>query len=373
MASNWGMVHAHSIAVSGMRRVVYHRGRSPRWLEDLERIQLPGLLSFAFVLAISSVRFLLEDALNTYGVTGIALLSIWVDQSGFYLLVFALFLVAEKFLLGRASPLPIMMGLVLALLPPILDAALGNTPRYSYAEPTLFFTHPSLPVGELAAIYSAIVMFGIYVAVSKGNVLYFIPGVLSAWAIGQVVGSVHPYWIVVPVSDALMPLASRQVVTPLSLVYSTAFVTKAMIGLAGRASIDQQFGAFVRYRFSRALLCVSLCMFSVSVFRPGAEAALLLTAVAVTSTLLAFMINTKGDEPEDRANGRPEFRISLLSWSYTAFLLVSFLVVAHRLDIPWHAGVAAIPLAWLYGVPFQFKRIFPLAYVIEGIALSSIF
>jgi 4-hydroxybenzoate polyprenyltransferase len=370
MASN----SARGIALtpSGLRRVVCDC-RGPGWLERLEGIQMPGLGIFTYVLAISTVRFLLEDALNSYGVDGVARLSIWIDQCGFYLLVLGLFLLVQKLLLGRAAAVPIMIGLLFALLPPIVDAALGRTPRYSYVEPTLFFTHPGLPVGELIAIYAAILTFGVYVALSKGNLVYFVPGIAAAWVVGQIVGSVHPYWIVLPVSDALTASATKQFVTPLSVIYSTAFVTKAMIALAALAVIDEQFGAFVRYRFSRVLLGLSLCMLSASIFRPGAEAALLLTAIAVVSTLLAFMINTKGDEEEDRANGRPEFHPSLLTWSYAAFFLLSFLLIAYRLDIPWHGAAAVVPLAWLYGAPFHLKRVFPFAYVIEGVALSGIF
>lgn len=336
----------------------------------LESIKTPAHAAAMLIFSTGVVRYFAESLVS--GSMYSRPLEI-LDTFVFYIPVFLYFLAGQKFFLGYLSYTPILFGFLIAFFPPIIDFLLRSDPVYFYPEINLLLLSEQMSPGEVIAIYSAILVFATYISMRKNNVVFFLPAAIFAWGIAQLFASVHPHILSATVADLVydFDLLSRST-TILWLI--AHFSTRLLLVLAALSYLDADFLKFVFYRSSRIFLFAALSLFAISIFRTPFIETLAIFTSAFLMYLLVFVLNTRGDEREDRVNKRPSFQINLLTPIVLLLFFGVSLVTLYTMNIlAMYSLLFAFVFPMLYNAPFKLKRFFPLSYMIEGAGFSLLF
>ncbi len=334
------------------------------FVEKLEKFPVSpahALLAAAFT---GVVRHLLELAVTgTTPPLGENLRHL-LDSITFYAFLLLCFLAGQKLFLRRISAAPIALGFVLAFLPPILDVFIYESPRYFYPIPHLLFMVKGITAGELFAVYGAIIIFAAYVALSRKSAAFAAYAAIFAWAVLQVFGSIHPMISFI--------LEQRLAATMDGLILIPTRLAMMLIPLA---YVDDSFSRFMSYRGSRILLFLSLSIFSISSFAVPLPAALPLLVANVSAAAIAYMLNSKGDEVEDKENRRRTPHPGPFAWASIIFIwaAASAFVLISNSSLFSFTPIAMAALAFAYSSPIKVKRHFPAAYILEGAVFTLCF
>ncbi|MFA5077469.1 MAG: UbiA family prenyltransferase [Candidatus Micrarchaeia archaeon] len=338
--------------------------------ERLEKVDVSPKAALAVIVFVGLARDLIEDALNNFefdavlGFSPVQEFTVTVlDFVMFYLGIFLLLAAAQRLLLKRNYYAPLLLGIMLGLMPPVLDALFTGNTTYFYVEPHPLFLEPGISAGELAVVYGGILLFAFYIWARTGELIKGLAALFAAWATLQIMGSLLNYG-----SD----VAAQMIVPDSDWMFGALFfVSRALLFLAPLAIIDSNFRKFLMYRASRIFLFMGLSAFSIALFETGPVEGTITFGAAFFAYLLLFMTNR--DAKEDKENKRPEFRFEWITWAVVlAGLGNAMLLIALReSNALWIvAGLAG--LALVYNRPLNLKRSFPGAYLVEGLAFTAI-
>lgn len=354
-----------------------------RIFERLEKIEISAFASISIVFLIAIARYVMEVLLSVPGNGELEYnrlsLVVFNPFASFYFSLFLYFLVGQKLFLKKISYAPILIGLLLALLPPLVDGVIFNEkPEYFYPEPNLLFLDEGMSKGELFAIYLGILLFGAYIQIRRNGKYVLFPALFFAWFVLQLFASVHPALATGAFPDIIQNLPFTKGLAEMSKTHTAIifFATRFLLFVPALFYLDRDFRRFALYRASRFFLFAALSFFAISLFKiPALIAAVLFFANGV-AFLMLFMLNTRGDETEDRVNKRPFFSISALTWLFVPIMLLASFVLLYMANVPSSIfGVLALEIAIsvLYNAPFKLKNFFVLAYAVEGLMFALIF
>lgn len=318
-------------------------------------------VAICMILFVAGVRLVQEAALFGYEVRAGELLGFMPDFVGFYTVMFLSVWAALRFgLPGEGDRVTNLaaVGLLLGLLPPLLESLVRNVPEapydYFWAWEWLFHSPERQPVSETITLWFAVLG----------------PGLVSLWHTrrpGRAAATSAFTWclLVLPIvvfPGLLAEHVDNDTVRFANTLASYAWCILLYVALRGR----RLWPSFARVNHALpfgALALIAASWVGQSLF-DMAWRALLMTW---TWTVL-IIHNDHYDAEEDRTQGRPEGATGDdVAWTML-LLLNLLLMVFHRAPLVGLAAAMMLLAGFLYQHPaMRLKRHFCLSYKVEGV------